>query len=193
MLELLSKRVPRTKSNSASTIQSAVWNCLSQIKHIFCDAMWQWVQHESTTTYLNQKGCQLSLQQAVKVVLAFRISKSADKVTAFVFWNAHAILFIDYLENHEKATSHAKEQRTVSPGQCTLSQVYENNRGIEWNTLWVASSDTVFSSTGSQQLFTSCRPQTDSPGENIWLKGRSCVWTIARWEDCYSPLTRNFK
>ena len=71
---------------------------------------------------------------------------------ASVFWDAHSILFIGYLEKGKtinsnyymalldrlgaeikKTASHAKEKSVVPPRQCTVPQVHENN-GFHQNT-----------------------------------------------------------
>ena len=58
----------QTKNNNASSIQSTVWSCSSEVKRIFCVGMWQWMKHGSITTHLKQKDRQLSGQQLVKAV-----------------------------------------------------------------------------------------------------------------------------
>ncbi|QQP42126.1 Putative DD34D transposase, partial [Caligus rogercresseyi] len=74
-----------------------------------------------------------------------RGKQSAGKVMASVFWDAHGIIFIDYLEKGktinsdyyiallellnddivEKTTPFEEEKSVVSPRQCTVSQVNE--------------------------------------------------------------------
>ena len=56
------------------------------------------MKHGSTTSLQSQIGSQLSEQQQVKAIQSDQTQRSAAKVLAFIFWDAQAILFIDYLE-----------------------------------------------------------------------------------------------
>ena len=68
--------------------------------------MCQWMKHGSTTTHLKQKDRQLSGQQLMKADHSDQKSQQwARKVMAFVFWDAHGISFIDYLEKGKTINS----------------------------------------------------------------------------------------
>ena len=91
----------------------------------------------------------------------------AGKVMASVFWDAHGILFINYLEKGKtinsdhymhywidwaqkwKSTaSHAKVKSAVPPRQCIVPQVHEDDGRIEWIKLRIASSPIIFFRSG---------------------------------------------
>ncbi|KAM8718685.1 hypothetical protein ACLKA7_001404 [Drosophila subpalustris] len=101
----------------------------------------------------------------------------AGKVMASVFWDAHGIIFIDYLQqrllygvigaferrNRKETASYGEEKSVVPPRQCTVSQINENNGKIERIGLRIASPSTVFSRFGPQRLLAFRRPQKDAP------------------------------
>ncbi|KAL7725070.1 hypothetical protein ACLKA6_010344 [Drosophila palustris] len=107
----------------------------------------------------------------------------AGKVMASVFWDAHGIIFIDYLQkgqtinsdyymallerlkrrNRKETASYGEEKSVVPPRQCTVSQINENNGKIERIGLRIASPSTVFSRFGPQRLLALRRPQKDAP------------------------------
>ena len=122
----------------------------------------------------------------------------AGKVMASIFWDAHDILFIDYLEKcktinsdyymalldwlsaeiKKKKWSHMQKKSAVPPRQCTMPQVHENDSQIEWIKLRISSSPTIFSRSGPQRLLALCWPEKNAPGKEIRLRWRS---------DCRNP------
>ena len=114
---------------------------------------------------------------------------------ASVFWHAHSILFIGYLEKGKtinsnyymalldrlgaeikKTASHAEEKSVVPPRQCTVPQVHENDGQIEWIKLRIASSPTIFSRSAPLTLLTVCWSEKNAPGKEIGLQWRSDYW-----------------
>ena len=103
---------------------------------------------------------------------------SAGKVLASVCWDAQGILLIDRFEKGKTINSEyyitllkclkeeiAKKQHQIkkeksarSPIQCTVSQIDRNDGKTIWITLRIASSPTLFSRSGPQQLVAVCRP-----------------------------------
>ena len=68
--------------------------------------MCQWIKHGSTTTHLKQKDRQLSGQQLMKSrPKRSKTQQWAGKVMASIFWDAHGILFTDYLEKGKTINS----------------------------------------------------------------------------------------
>ena len=72
MRKLFSKWVPRllTPDQKQQHVEDSKL-CLKLFKRgkrIFCNGMWQWMEHGSTTTHLKQKDRQLSGQQLVKAI-----------------------------------------------------------------------------------------------------------------------------
>ena len=113
---------------------------------------------------------------------------SVGKVLFTVFWDAHGILFINFLEKGrtinceyymallvrfkwelQKTTPNGEEKSALSPRQYTVSQVDRNNGKIARIALQIASPTTVFSGSHSQQLLPVCRPKKNAPGKEIWL------------------------
>ena len=109
------------------------------------------------------------------------------------------ILFIDYLEKGKTINSkyyiallvHFKEEITkkraqmkkksaLSTRQCTVLQVDCNDGKTTWIALWIASTPTLFSKSGPQQLLAVYRPQKNDPGKEIWLQWKSDIgnWGI---------------
>ena len=60
--------------------------------------MWQWMKHGSTTSLWSQIGSQLSGRAGESHPKQPKTQTSAGKVLASIFWNAQAILFINYLK-----------------------------------------------------------------------------------------------
>ena len=54
--------------------------------------------------------------------------------------------------------------------QCTVSQVDCNDVKTTWIAFWIASTLTLFSRSGPQQLLAVCRPQKNAPEKQIWLQ-----------------------
>ena len=110
---------------------------------------------------------------------------SAGKVLSFIFWDAQAILFIDYLEKSrtinseysigllvclkeetaKKTTINEEVKSALSPKQCIVSQVNCNDEKITWITLQIASAPILSSRCGPQQLLAVCRSQKNTPGK----------------------------
>ena len=60
--------------------------------------MWQRMKHESTTTHLKQKDRQLTGRKLVKAVQSDQKLNSGLATLWHPYFEAHGILFIDYLE-----------------------------------------------------------------------------------------------
>ncbi|XP_076264859.1 uncharacterized protein LOC143199024 [Rhynchophorus ferrugineus] len=101
-----------------------------------------------------------------------KTQQSAGKVMASVFWNAHAIIFIDYLEkgrtnsdyyiafigpferrNRRKTAEFEEKESAGSPRQCTVSQVSEDDGKNPLIGLRISSSSTVFSRSAPSDYF----------------------------------------
>ena len=68
-----------------------------------------------------------------------------------------------------------KEKSSLSPRQCTVSQVNRNDSKTTWIALQIASACTLFSRSGPQQQLAVCRPQKNVPSKEIWLQWRSDI------------------
>ncbi|GFX70204.1 hypothetical protein TNCV_4616421 [Trichonephila clavipes] len=94
---------------------------------------------------------------------------SAGKVKTSVFWNAYGIFFVDFLEKGKTITSEycmtfldqlnqkikkkrpqMQKKSTVSPRQCSVPQVQENNGQIERIALRITCPPTVQSRSSLQ-------------------------------------------
>ena len=76
-------------------------------------------------------------------------------------------------EIKKKTASHAKEKSAVSPRQCIVPQVHENDSQIEWIKHRIASSPITSSRSGPQRIMALCWPEKNTPGKEIWLQSRS--------------------
>ena len=172
------------KNNNVSTIQRFVCNCFYATKKSFCINMCQWMKHRSTTSLRSQISCQMSGKQQVKVIQCNQRRKHQQAR----FWPPQGILFIDYLEKRRTINSEyhiallvhlneeiAKKQQKIKkkssllPRQCTVSQIDRSDSKTIWIALWTASTPTLFSRSGPQQLLAICRSQKNAPGKEIWL------------------------
>ena len=129
-----------------------------------------------------------------------KMQTSTGSVLASVFWDAQDILFIDYLEKGRTINSEyyitllvhmqekiakkqpqmKKKKSALSPRHWTVSQVDHNNSKTTWIAFWIASTPTLFSRSGLQQLLAVCRLQKNTPGKEIWFQWRSDIgnWGI---------------
>ena len=90
------------KNDNVSLIPSAVWSCFAEINLIFCVGMWQRTKLESITTLRSQSARQWSGLQSVRSVQSGKKRKCTANA---VFWDAHGVLFIDYLEKGKTINS----------------------------------------------------------------------------------------
>ena len=123
-----------------------------------------------------------------------KMQTSAGKVLASIFWDTQGILFIDYLEKGgiinskyiallvhlkekycQKMATNEEEKSTLSPRQCTMSQVDRDDGKTTWIALRIASTPTLFSWSSPQQLPAVCRPQKNAPEKKMWLQWRSDI------------------
>ena len=121
----------------------------------------------------------------------------ACKVLAFVFWNAHGILFIDYLEKGRIINSEydmallrrskeeiAKKRPKWRRQKCSFIKAMKHvtSRSQQWQNFTnctLNSSSTKYSRPDSQRLQPVCWPKKNAPGKKIWPQGRS--------DCCYEP------
>ena len=179
-------------------IQSIVSNCFNATKRSFLVNMWQWRKHGPTTSLRSQIGSQLSEQQQVMDVQ--RCKHQQAKFWSLYFGMCKVFLFINYLEkgrtiNNEyyiallvcskeeitRKNSHKwRRKSALSPRQCTVSQVDYYDGKTTWIALWIASTTTLFSRSGPQQLLAVSRPWKNAPRKEIWLQWRSDIgnWGI---------------
>ena len=112
----------------------------------------------------------------------------AGKVLASVFWDAHNILFIHYLEKEKTIISEyymalfarlkeniAKNDPKWRRKKCSFTKTmqHRNNGKIARIALSIAYLSTVYSGSVSQRLLPVCRPIKNAPGKDIWLQWRS--------------------
>ena len=76
----------------------------------------------------------------------------------------------------QKMATNEEENNALSPRQYNVSQVDHNNRESTWIALWIASTPTLFSRSGLQQLLAVCRSQKNALGNEIWLQWRNDIW-----------------
>ena len=97
------------------------------------------MKHGSTTSLQSQIGSQLSESHLKQP----KTQTSAGMVLSSIFWDVQGILFIDYLEkrrtinseyyigaferNFQKTATNEEEKSSLSPRQCTMSQVNRND------------------------------------------------------------------
>ena len=157
------------------------------------------MKHRSTTSLQSQVSSQLSGQQQVKAIQSnqkckhqqvrfwppyFGMSKVfCSSVTLTKEGTINSKYYIALLvhlkeEIAKKMATNEEEKSALSLRQCTVSQVDCNNGKTTWITLQTASTPTLFSRSGPQQLLAVCRPQKNAPGKEIWLQWRS---EIGNW------------
>ncbi|KAL7729269.1 hypothetical protein ACLKA6_009721 [Drosophila palustris] len=164
MKKVFSKWVPRLltpeQNNNQSMNQRAVWTCLRAISRSFCVGTSQWMKHGSTISLQSQIGSLLMGMQPVKAAQSDqRRSSWLARLWRSWFWDAHGIIFIDYLQKGQTINSDyymallerlkdeiakkrphiTKKKSVVPPRQCTVSQINENNGKIERIRLRIAS------------------------------------------------------
>jgi len=131
----------------------------------------------------------------------------AGKVMASFFWDAHGILFINYLDKEKsintvyytplleyfearifyETATHAEAKNTVSSRQCCVLQVDQNNGKIVWIGIQIAFAPTVvFFRSGHQRLLALRRPEKNARWQMIWLKWRGNSATEAYFESKYN-------
>ena len=96
--------------------------------------------------------------------------------------------------NREKTTPNEEEKSALSPRQCAVSQVNHNNGQIARIALWIASSSTVFSASGSQLLLPVYWSKTNVPEKEIWLQWRCyCRNWIVFWGQKWIFLQKGYQ
>jgi len=112
----------------------------------------------------------------------------AGKVMASVFWNAHGIIFIDYLQKGrtvtgeyyaallDKLNDKIKKKRPHMARRkkfCTITitqAILESDGQIGPITIRIGCSPTVFSRLGPQRLLSVPKPQAVAPGKEIHIE-----------------------
>lgn len=120
-----------------------------------------------TTTNQKQKNSQS--KWVVKIESAPKKAKtilSAGKVMATVFWDAHGIIFTDYLEHGYHVIPHLQRKKVIFLKPMHLSQLLHCNAQNQRITIRIASPSTAFSRLSSVQLFHLF------PKLKIWLRGK---------------------
>ena len=129
--------------------------------------MWQWMKPGSTTAHLKQTYRQLTGQQLVELLL----------------WDAHGILFIDYLEKCKTINSDyhvalldrlsAEIKKKRSHMQKKKVVFHQDNAPCYKSMKTMVKLNKLSSRPGPQRLLALYWPGKNSPGKEIWLQWRS--------------------
>ena len=155
------------RKDNVSLIPRAVWSCFGEINRIFFVGMWQWTKPGSITTLRSRSGRQPSGLQSIRSVQSgLKPQMWTGKVMASVFWDAHGVLFIDYLEKGKTINS-----------ECYIGQLMRLKNEIGEKRLQMKKKKVLFHQdnapchkSGPQRLLSVCRPRKNAPRKEILLQ-----------------------
>ena len=83
----------------------------------------------------------------------------------------HVLIYHCFLmKKNTVQAANEQEKSALLPRQCAMSQVARYHGEIEWIELRIASTTTIFTGSGPQQLLPVCRPQKNAPRKEILLQ-----------------------
>ena len=75
----------------------------------------------------------------------------------------------------KKKTATSEEKELFHQDNAPCHKFITTMTKTTWIALWIASTPTLLSRSGPQQLLAVCRPQKNAPGKEIWLQWRSDI------------------
>ena len=134
------------------------------------------MKHVSTASLQSQISSQLNGHQQMKAIQSNQRCKHQQPSFWALYFGMHKVfcssISLKKRKNHQitlnywciwrkkltKMATNEEEKSALSPRQCTVSLVNHKNDKSIWIALWIASTHTLFSWSGPQQLLAICRP-----------------------------------